>query len=251
MLNGSNAAGQLSELLIAERSRKLRWIGAAIGLLSAIGDTMALIRAGVVLQSGGYDITLVVAGWLGVSFAVVGFLVGKLIEDQARAKAATELIREQMWALERSRIQLVQSEKLAALGQLAAAIAHEVRNPLAVIRSAAQSFGENLPVENEQARRASSFITEEMDRLSQLVSSLLAFARPVQLARQPLAVGDLIDRAMLLAHDEIAAKRARLRRELGADLPVANADPTLLRAGDRGIARQRRRRSCARRRNCA
>jgi len=209
------------------RSNRIRWIGAALGVIAAFSDAMLLSGIGLHLQSGGHDVTLVVAAWFGMSFAFLGYMLGKSIQDNAREKAASELIRAQMKALEESRAQLVQSEKLAALGQLAAAIAHEVRNPLAVIRSAAQSFGEGL-TDGDPAMRASSFITDEIDRLSNLVNSLLTFARPVQVTREPVAIGELLDRATLLASDEIVARKIVLRREVPASLPLANADRNLI-----------------------
>ena len=220
----SPAAPTLSEKL----SKNLRWIGAAIGLIGSLCDTIGLRLIGIHLQSGGRDVTLIVAGWFGGIFSYLGYLVGKSIEARARDKAASELIAAQLISIEKSRMQLVQSEKLAALGQLAAAIAHEVRNPLAIIRSAAQSFGDAATNGNEHATRASSFITDEIDRLNGLVNSLLAFARPVQLMRHSVAAQDLIERATILASDAIAAKQIHLRYDVAAQLPMANADPNLL-----------------------
>ena len=122
----------------------------------------------------------------------------------------------------------MQSEKLAALGQLATAIAHEVRNPLAVIRSAAQGLGETVPVDDAAAARACDFIVAEIDRLASVVASLLDFARPLHLEARAVSVRDLFDRAALLAAGELAAKGARLARDESPALPAVLADPDLL-----------------------
>src|SRR5262249_11074997 len=123
---------------------------------------------------------------------------------------------------------LAQSEKLATLGQLAAAVAHEVRSPLTVIRSAAQGLAESLPAEDTDARRAYSFITAEIDRLGNVVHSLLAFARPLPVHPAPAAVPALFDRALLLAHDELMGKALRVHRQEPAGLPAVRADGDLI-----------------------
>src|SRR5947199_179670 len=83
--------------------------------------------------------------------------------------------------------------------QLAAAIAHEVRNPLAVVRSAAQGLTETLPPDDPDGRRAAGFIMAEIDRLSNVVGSLLAFARPLRLEARPVPLRAVLDRAVALA----------------------------------------------------
>jgi two-component system sensor histidine kinase HydH len=131
-------------------------------------------------------------------------------------------------ALVTARSRLAQSEKLAALGQLAAAVAHEVRNPLAVVRSAAQGLGETLAPADKESHRAASFIVCEVDRLSSVVTSLLALARPLRLETRPTAVADVVARALTLAGAEISSKRLRLARDEAPGLPVVRADADLV-----------------------
>jgi two-component system sensor histidine kinase HydH len=99
---------------------------------------------------------------------------------------------------------------------------------LAVIRSAAQDLGDAVPAGDDAGRRASSFITAEIDRLNSVVSSLLAFARPLQVQPGAVAVRDLLDRALLLARDELAAKQVRVQRTESVDLPPVTADSDLM-----------------------
>src|SRR5437764_1463383 len=95
---------------------------------------------------------------------LTGFRCGA-VGHARRDRAQGAIIRTQMEAIGAARARLVQSEKLAALGQLSATIAHEVRNPLAVIRSAAQSLGETVAAGDAEGERACRFITAEIDRL--------------------------------------------------------------------------------------
>ncbi|MDX1650383.1 MAG: ATP-binding protein [Myxococcota bacterium] len=204
-----------------------RWdlLGAAAGLLLGASDTALLLAFGVRWSVGGQDATWLVGGWFGASFAVLGFLAGRLAMARARARRDAWTIRAQAEALEASRRAAFENEKLAAIGQLAAGIAHEVRNPLGVIRSSASMVQEAFE-EGDDAHRACGFICEEIDRLEGLIASLLAFARPVELQRKVVPAGALVDRALRVAGPELARRGAAVEREEHADARV-HADPDL------------------------
>ena len=72
-------------------------------------------------------------------------------------------------ALDRARLGLAQSEKLAALGQLAASISHEVRNPLAILRTTVQNLEED-PGSPDEVRRSCAFLRDEIDRLGRVTA---------------------------------------------------------------------------------
>ena len=208
--------------------RSARWWGAAGGAAAAVVDTLSMVMLGVTFQMNGRDVSALVCLFFGSWLALLGYLLGYAVEARQRDRQAAALIREQLEALNAGRARLVQSEKLAVLGQLATAIAHEVRNPLAVIRSAAQGLGETLSPGDAEAARACGFITAEIDRLASVVTALLDFARPLHLEPRAVAVRDLFDRATLLAEGELAAKGARLGRAESPTLPTVKADPDLL-----------------------
>src|SRR5439155_648852 len=77
-------------------------------------------------------------------------------------------------------------------------------------------------------RRAYSFITAEIDRLGNVVDSLLAFARPLRVEARPVSVHQLFDRALLLAREELQGKALRVRRDEPAALPEVRADGDLI-----------------------
>jgi two-component system sensor histidine kinase HydH len=200
---------------------RLRWWGAALGVVLGLADTFGLAVLGASFEMGGRDITWLVAFWFGSSFALLGFLLGDLLDRRRRERIAAE-------ALDAARARVGQTEKLAALGQLAAAIAHEVRSPLAVVRSAAQGLGETLPPSDASGHRAASFIVDEVDRLTSVVGTLLAFARPLRLQTRPTAIGDVVARALTLASGELAAKGLRVRRDDAPAMPPVPADGDLV-----------------------
>jgi signal transduction histidine kinase len=85
--------------------------------------------------------------------------------------------------------QVRHNERLSALGQFAAGIAHELRNPLGTIRMRTQMWQRSS--DPEAAKRSSAVILEEIDRLDTIISRLLYFARPIQLQLQPVSLDDL------------------------------------------------------------
>jgi len=205
-----------------------RYWGLAIGLLAGAIDTAAMRAVGVPLEISGRDVSALVAVYFGTSFAALGYLVGFLVEQRRRERHMAAALQERTETVAALRARLSQSEKLAALGQLAATIAHEVRNPLGVIRSAAQEIGEALGDVGGEGNQACAFITTEIDRLNGVISSLLAFARPLVVAARPTAVNDLVERAALLAGGDLARKQLRLRRDDATGTPPVLADADLV-----------------------
>jgi len=208
--------------------RHERWWGLAGGALVGLLDLAGTLLLGIRFEMNGLDVTLAALALYGGTFAATGFLFGLVLEARRRDRRAAAIIAAQMEDVAATRARLAQSEKLAALGQLAAAIAHEVRNALGVIRSAAQGLNEGLPAADLDAQRASSFITAEIDRLGSVVSSLLSFARPPRLAPREVAVEALFDQALLLARPELEAKEIRVSRDTPAGTPLVRADSDLI-----------------------
>jgi signal transduction histidine kinase len=94
--------------------------------------------------------------------------------------------------------ELVHKEQLAAVGELSAVIAHEVRNPLAVLKNAVSGL-RRQELSTEDRATLFSILDEETDRLNRLVRDLLAYARPVEPQSTPLPVEPIVRKAIDLA----------------------------------------------------
>ncbi|HEV8203690.1 MAG TPA: ATP-binding protein [Pyrinomonadaceae bacterium] len=114
-------------------------------------------------------------------------IIGLLADQVALAIDDSRLFEENL-RLER---ELAERERLAALGRMAATVAHEIKNPLSAIKSIAQVMREDENLRNEYERDL-GLIVGETDRLSQSVTQLLSFARRESPAAQPLSVDELL-----------------------------------------------------------
>jgi two-component system sensor histidine kinase HydH len=203
------------------------WIGAGIGVLGGLLDVGALLGVGVDMKIGGADATVVVLALFTGTYALMGYVIGRLLQQRARSKRDNATIERQLRELERAQRELVQQEKLAAIGRVSAGVAHEVRNPLGVIRASASMVQESFDP-GEDPHRACEFICEEIDRLNSLITALLTFSRPTELKRKTLSIGKVVDRALTLAGDDLRQRDIELRRDDAPGLPELSADPDLV-----------------------
>jgi signal transduction histidine kinase len=171
------------------------------------------------------------------SFCVYGFFVGlsllmryrRLVVGYATTEsslhARTEELRKSHADLEQIQRELTSKKQLAAVGELAAAIAHEVRNPLAIIVNAVA--GLRRPSLQEQDRHTLlGIVDEETARLNRLVTDLLRFARPVSIRRSSVALAELVRRAELNRGSE---HQFEIQIPDDPELRTVQADANLLR----------------------
>lgn len=113
---------------------------------------------------------------------------------------------------------MLHAERLAAMGRLAAALAHEINNPLHAIGNGLELVL-NFPLEAGEQRQYLEAALREMERLQALTARVLEFARPPQLERQPTDAGDVIRRALVLCSKQLQHSRIDVSLNLPDDLP--------------------------------
>ncbi len=123
--------------------------------------------------------------------------------------------------------QLRQNEKLSALGLLAAEVAHEIRNPLTVMKMLYHSLDLKFPEGDPRAKDA-RVIDQKLDLLNKIVEQILDFARTTEPELAPVSLNQIIDELGLLVRHKFKNQNVQLIRKLQPDLPLVMAEATQL-----------------------
>lgn len=167
-----------------------------------------------------------------VFLAVIGYLAQRLAEahrlDARRAQEAAEQLAQANRSLQEAEAAVRRSERLAALGQLSAGLAHELRNPLGTIRASAEMLLKKVPDERELERELAGFISSEVDRTNSLVTRFLEFARPLQLEPRIAELTAVLDRAIQQLEHHRPPYKVTVYRNYSPDVPPFSFDPELI-----------------------
>jgi PAS domain S-box-containing protein len=119
--------------------------------------------------------------------------------------------------------QLRRSDRLAALGTLAAGLAHEIKNPLTSIMTFSRHVARRFDDERFR-QRFQSVVPRELERINAIVDGLLRLARPARLVLAPVNLPPLLEQALELYAHQIEARRIRVRREWPVGVPPVPGD---------------------------
>jgi two-component system NtrC family sensor kinase len=120
--------------------------------------------------------------------------------------------------LERSQAQLVQAEKMAAIGRLAASIAHEINNPLQAIHNSLH-LSLHRRLDSDKRSQYLGMAQAEVQRLIEIVQRMLDFYRPSRGGAVPTDVNSIVENVLALAHKRLQHGSVRVHTHLSSDLP--------------------------------
>ncbi|HWG50589.1 MAG TPA: ATP-binding protein [Candidatus Acidoferrales bacterium] len=175
-------------------------------------------------------------GWQGLSelllrnlfFFLVAMTVNRFVMESRvqvrRYQLLSESLAEANRNLRQAQEDARRAERLAALGQLSAGLAHEIRNPLGVIKGSAEILKEKLSGANELARELAGYIYTEVNRLSGLVGRFLDFARPSQLNVRAEKLPELLERCLKAVTQQSQNANIKVVKEYAEPLPCALVD---------------------------
>jgi signal transduction histidine kinase len=147
---------------------------------------------------------------------VVGYLTYQLAQaNQAEKHKAQEAVEELAHAnrsLQEAQAEVRRAERLAALGQLTAGLAHELRNPLGTMKTSAEMLSRQVAQENAVAQEMAGFIASEVDRTNSLITRFLDFARPQHLKLETADITVMLDGAI--------ARFEREQKNMGTSVTV-------------------------------
>jgi two-component system, NtrC family, sensor histidine kinase HydH len=181
-----------------------------------------------------YDLTPEATEYLGlrIMFLFLAAIVVNRFSEQGRHQTQlyrdlAERLAETNRQLEHAQAEARRSERLAALGQLSAGLAHEIRNPLGVIKGSAEMLSQKLEASAELPRELAGYILTETNRLSALVTEFLDFARPLHAQLAPGNLTALLDRVSDIVASRWKGRPVQVERHYGADLPLVPFDESL------------------------
>ena len=164
-------------------------------------------------------------------FFIAAILVNRFVMENRRQVERLETLSKQLEEtnreLRRAEAEARRAERLAALGQLSAGLAHEIRNPLGVIKGSAEMLSQKVAGSQPLVAELAGYISSEVNRLNALVVRFLDFARPSKLETRPEHISEIVDHALESAAASFPNAKVKIERQYAPGLPEIQADRQL------------------------
>lgn len=142
---------------------------------------------------------------------------------EGKVAERTRLLEEKSLQLIRAQEELLRQEKLAAIGSLAAGVAHEINNPVAIIRGNVEVLQMKLSEDAAEFGELGT-ITKQVERVSLITQNMLSFAGRRALQHEPVHLNELIEAVLAQISHQVPLGSIRVERDLAADLPTVPGD---------------------------
>jgi signal transduction histidine kinase len=185
--------------------------GEIMGVIEVVQDLSDDLGTIIQLQGRVIVLSLTI---MGILFTILSFIVVRA--NRIMAKRAEERLQ-----LEE---QLNEAQRLATLGKMVAAVSHEIKNPLGIVRSTAEILSSRIGKVAPGHEGLANIIMEETIRLDAIVREFLDFARPRELKREPVSLNEVVERVLRFMEPEFKQKSVFLRRQLDPNLPETLMD---------------------------
>jgi len=152
----------------------------------------------------------------------LGLSATPILNGDAVCRGAVIILRD-LREIKRLEEKIRRSEKLAAVGKLAAGVAHEIRNPLSSIRGFAQFLRHALS-ENPKEQEYAEVMVTEVDRINKVVTDLLTFSSPMKAEPASINIGELIKHAVRLVEADAKGRGVEIQSEVSPDLTEVELD---------------------------
>jgi nitrogen-specific signal transduction histidine kinase len=164
-------------------------------------------------------------------FFLAAMLVNRFVVENRkqvrRYQALSEKLEDTNQQLRRAEAEARRSERLAALGQMSAGLAHEIRNPLGVIKGSAEMLSQKLAGAQPLAAELAGYISSEVNRVNALVARFLDFARPARIEARPHQISQIVDRALESVEHQFPHAVVHVERDYALSLPDVMVDEQL------------------------
>jgi two-component system, NtrC family, sensor histidine kinase HydH len=219
-------------LPVVSAATTLGSIGTSLITILAISAYLSFLF---LLDWSRYELTRDAVGEIGlrvIFLPVVAFLTQQLAEANRVAARKYQAVAEQLEQanrdLQEAEAAVRRSERLAALGQLTAGLAHELRNPMSTMRASAEMLLKNADSQSGVARELAGFISSEVDRTNSLITRFLEFARPLNLRREKVDITRLLDQAIRELERHNPPFCVAVHRNYAPEIPPINIDSELI-----------------------
>src|SRR6267154_2376947 len=161
-------------------------------------------------------------------FFIAAILVNRFVMENRRQVERLETLSKKLEEtnrdLRRAEAEARRAERLAALGQLSAGLAHEIRNPLGVIKGSAEMLSQKVAGSQPLVAELAGYISSEVNRLNALVVRFLDFARPSKLELRPENISEIVDHSLESAEASFPNAKVKIERDYAPGLPEIPVD---------------------------